>query len=216
MQQYNVEGVPDQPQAAPVPTRGWGVQIDRMSQDPWAPRILHKVERNGCCLPAVWQDMCCGCIPLCATPKKRSYLWIMEGGVEENLACCLVFDPFTCTCCTAADHVSKDYFDNSNYKPCCQSFCGDNFKKGIATENDMNYCCFCINCVCCYDICCKPCYGACSKPLRPLDTTLDKNVVPAHRRPGVNCPLSQRIRLPLQHRDTLLPALLYEAQAPLC
>lgn len=135
------------------------MQIDRMSQDPWAPRILHKVERNGCCLPAVWQDMCCGCIPLCATPKKRSYLWIMEGGVEENLACCLVFDPFTCTCCTAADHVSKDYFDNSNYKPCCQSFCGDNFKKGIATENDMNYCCFCINCVCCYDICCKPCYG---------------------------------------------------------
>ena len=47
------------------------------------------------------------------------------------------------------------YLDNSVFAPylCCD------LKKGVATEEDLNYCCFCINCVCIYDLCTKPCCG---------------------------------------------------------
>ena len=126
----------------------WGSTIDAMHADPSAPKILYKVERAGCCLPAI-----CEATFGCEEPKKRSYLWIMEGGVETNLTFCC---PGMCCIPCTEDFVIKDYFDNSFYKPAC---CGQ-IKKGIATEEDLNYCCFCINCVCCYNACAKPCYGA--------------------------------------------------------
>ena len=134
---------------------GWGLHIERLHQDPWAPRIMYKIERDGCCHPALCQATMCGCIPQCKKGKKRSYLWIMEAGIEANAACFTICNPLACSCCSLDDFVTKVYFDNSAFKPCC---CGK-IQKGIATEDDMNYCCWCINCVCIYQICTKPCMG---------------------------------------------------------
>ena len=72
----------------------------------------------------------CGCIAPCKVGKKRSYLWIMESGVEANASS---------LCC--GDFITKVYFDKAPFAPMC------GVKKGIATEDDLNYCCFCINCV---------------------------------------------------------------------
>lgn len=109
------------------------------------------MERDGCCLPAIFQATLCGCIPRCKLGKKRSYLWIMEAGVEENAACCC--SPAKCCSPSVGDFVTKVYYDNGPFSPRC------GLKKGIATEDDMNYCCWCINCVCCYNMCSKPCVG---------------------------------------------------------
>lgn len=47
----------------------------------------------------------------------------------------------------------KTYFDTGTFK---SGLCG---KKGIATESDLSYCCWCCNCVCVYNMCTKPCTG---------------------------------------------------------
>ena len=135
--------------------QNWGAHIERQVEDPWAPKILYKVERDGCCLPAYWQYECCGFIPYCKVAKKRSYLYITENAVEQNMASFALFNPLTCRCCSVDDCIFKDYLDNSIYAPFCCCEC----KKGLATENELNYCCFCINCVCIYNICSKPCWG---------------------------------------------------------
>ena len=119
---------------------GWGSTIDAMHADPNAPLITHRIDRDGCMLPA----NCC----LCTNAKSRSYLWVTESGVEENLAyspCCCLGMP--------QDWISKSYYDNGPFKPTCGQ------PKGIATEADLNYMCWCINCVCVYNICTKPCFG---------------------------------------------------------
>ena len=118
----------------------WGHAIDAMHADPLAPKRTHTIERDGCLLPA---NFC-----LCTKAQSRSYLWITESGVEENLAyapCCCIGN--------VEDRIWKTYFDNGPFKPCC------GLEKGIATEDDLNYCCWCINCVCYYNMCTKPCFG---------------------------------------------------------
>jgi len=139
---------------------GWGLHVERLHEDPWSPRILHKVpsqrghskdacprsphtltlcawqiEREGCCHPSNLQAQMCGCCAPCKSGKKRSYLWIMEAGVEANAACCWLVNPFNCSICSTDDFVTKVYYDNGPFNPCC---CGY-INKGIATENDLNY-----------------------------------------------------------------------------
>jgi len=58
---------------------------------------------------------------------------------------------------SANDFIWKRYFDNSVFEPLDLCIC--QLEKGIATEHDVNYCCYCINCVCIYDVCTKPCFG---------------------------------------------------------
>ena len=59
---------------------GWGSDIDRMHADLSGAKIKYRVERAGCCLPAILFDMCG-----CSDPKHRSYLWITESAVEARL-----------------------------------------------------------------------------------------------------------------------------------
>tara|TARA_B110001452_G_scaffold14399_1_gene11804 strand:- start:429 stop:611 length:183 start_codon:yes stop_codon:yes gene_type:complete len=59
----------------------------------------------------------------------------MEAGVEANAACCWLVNPFNCSICSTDDFVTKVYYDNGPFNPCC---CGY-INKGIATENDLNY-----------------------------------------------------------------------------
>ena len=113
---------------------GGGV-IDAKHQDPFAPKILHKVDRAGICLPANYP--CC-----CDQAADRSYMWITESGYESNTSIALC----GCLPMCVEDFISKTYFDKSPFK-------------GIATEHDLNYCCWCCNCVCAYDLCTKPCAG---------------------------------------------------------
>ena len=63
----------------------------------------------------------------------------MEAGVEANAACCWLVNPFNCSICSTDDFVTKVYYDNGPFAPwsCCHC-CGE-IKKGIATENDLNY-----------------------------------------------------------------------------
>ena len=106
----------------------WGLHVERLTDDPWAPKILYKVERAGCFLPAYWQDCLCGCISPCKVAKKRSYLYITENAVEQNMASWMVCNPLTCRCpCAVDDMVFKDYLDNSIYAP----FCCCDFQRGM-------------------------------------------------------------------------------------
>ena len=118
----------------------WGVMVDAKHEDPLAPRTLHKIDRAGCFFPASW--------PCCTLAQTRTYLWITESGYEVN-------EPIApCCCCGPVfDCITKTYWDGSKFAPLC---C---LKKGIATEDDLNYCCWCINCACCYDCLIKPCFG---------------------------------------------------------
>ena len=67
------------------------MHVERLHEDPWSPRILHKIERDGICHPSNCQAQLCGCIAPCKLGKKRSYMWIMEAGVEANAAALVGF-----------------------------------------------------------------------------------------------------------------------------
>merc|ERR1712071_424463 len=62
---------------------------------------------------------------------------------------------FNCKCCQLDDIISKTYFDMPPFQPRCMGLC----KPCFATEKDLTYCCYCINCVCYYNLCTKPCFG---------------------------------------------------------
>ena len=104
---------PDERQNAKMVTEfgtdGWGLHIERLSEDPWAPKILYKIEREGICLPAILQDQVCGCIPVCKVPKKRSYLYITENAIEQNIACWSLFNPFKMKFFSVEDNIMKEY-----------------------------------------------------------------------------------------------------------
>lgn len=77
-----------------------------------------------------------------------AYMVVGDNFIEENTPVCCCF-------CCIKDIVTKSYFDMPPFTPTC---CGK-FKGGWANENDLNYCCYFINCVCIYNICTKPCCG---------------------------------------------------------
>lgn len=74
--------------------------------------------------------------------------------------CGWLFPDLTSTCTrfarsTNVDLVEKLYYDREPMAPMCCGICPG----GVANQNDLNYCCYCINCVCLYNICTKPCFG---------------------------------------------------------
>jgi hypothetical protein len=128
---------------------GWGTSIKAMLEVDTHQRIVHEIGHEGCCAPAV----CCG--TCCPATKARSYIWLTEHSIEENVSCFVCLDCFRCKFCTTGDYVSKTFYDREPFAPACCGLC----KPGFATEEDLNYCCYCINCVCCYNMCKKPCCG---------------------------------------------------------
>jgi hypothetical protein len=114
------------------------------------------VGRSGCCNPAIAE----GC--LCPDVKGRSYVWITDSALEVNNSCFVCLDPFRCVICTNADYVGKTYYDREPIAPRCCGICPG----GVANQNDLNYCCYCINCVCWYNLCTKPCFGGARPPER--------------------------------------------------
>ena len=89
----------------------WGVAIKAFSSEPSSIKVLKEVEQGGCCYPPLFCAM--------GNNKKlaldRSYLWIVEGGIEQNhyapqTCCCgLISIQAICFCCPCPgkDNISK-------------------------------------------------------------------------------------------------------------
>lgn len=138
----------------------WGTAIKAMASDPMAPKIVQEVDRAGCMYPPFLCVMDPNTIKYA---RERSYLWIFENGIEENMyapkVCCGCISIQACCCCCKCpgeDNIAKIYFDHP-------PFMGP--KTGFATEKDINWCCHIpkvfegIPCDCC-DIVFRPCFGA--------------------------------------------------------
>ncbi len=139
----------------------WGAAIKAMSEDPMAPKIVSEIERAGYCYPAFF------CIVDPNTVKygrDRSYLWVSENGVEENIyspkVCCgCISVQALCPCCSCPgqDNITKFYFDHPPFR---------GPKTGFATEADINWICHIpkvfegIPCGPIASVCCTPCFGA--------------------------------------------------------
>jgi len=148
----------------------WGVAIKAMGTDPLGSKIVKEVDRAGCCYPPF----------LCVIDKNtvkyardRSYLWVLEAGIEENLyapqVCCgCISIQALCPCCKCPgqDNIAKIYFDHP-------PFMGP--KTGFATEKDICWCCYCpkvcegIPCGVIEEKCFTPCYGGSVVLVRPMN-----------------------------------------------
>ncbi len=103
--------------------------------------IIEVIKPQGCCYTV---GNCCNCNN---APADRGYIVIGDTFTEQNA-------PYNgCCCCCPRDSITKHYYDGQVYAPSC---CGEG---GFATEDDLNYCCFCIPCTCWYNCCVKPCWG---------------------------------------------------------
>jgi hypothetical protein len=89
-------------------------------------------------------------------------VWITDSALEVNNSCFVCLDPFHCVICNKTDYVGKTYYDREPIAPRCCGICPG----GVANQNDLNYCCYCINCVCWYNLCTKPCFGGARPPDR--------------------------------------------------
>jgi len=131
---------------AQLGSNGDGASIARMMKNKGQFEILYNVETHGCCNPSQ-----CMCFGNCCYKhlKGRSYAVIGENYVEQNMA--VPCYGLCCESCTK-DFVSKTYMDRKPFKDgCCV---GD-----WITEEDTNFCCYCIPTQSCYNMCCYPCYG---------------------------------------------------------
>lgn len=140
----------------------WGSVIKTMYVDPTAPRIITELDRGGICFPST----CCKDPYTKKIARGRSYLYIMEGAIEEN-----IYSPKVICGCIAApcgqgqDNVFKTYFDHKPFLPTA--------KQLFATEKDINYCCYIpmafegFDCSSWYDLCTKPCTGGMVSIVKP-------------------------------------------------
>ena len=109
-------------------------------------QIVRQIGHDGCCY-AITHCSCFGDI------EGRSYRVIGENFVEQNDAVNLC-----CFCCTK-DIITKVYMDQPPFTTCLDKMCGGPEMGAYITQEDTNYCCYCIPCVCWYNLCTKPCYG---------------------------------------------------------
>eukprot|EP00457_Paulinella_chromatophora_P011138 gb/GEZN01011264.1/.p1 GENE.gb/GEZN01011264.1/~~gb/GEZN01011264.1/.p1 ORF type:complete len:204 (+),score=12.29 gb/GEZN01011264.1/:46-657(+) len=127
----------------------WGEEIRNMHAEPDKIKIRLNIERDGCCFAPILCQKCCPRLAL------RSYLWVEEAALEQNVAIWCCFDPCKGACCTMQDYTSKVYYDQPPFTPTCFGLC----QPGLATHEDVCYFCFCINCIFLYPILRKPCCG---------------------------------------------------------
>ncbi len=149
-QPYEPAMVVNQP--PPQMQMGGGLQnLGRAFQKTMADRsnfqIVQEVDlADGCCYHLEHCD--------CFAPavKERRYGIIGENFIEVN-------DPYAkCVCCCVDDSIEKIYYDTAPFSSCWDKIF-DGSKAAYVTQEDTNYCCYCINCVCWYNLCTKPCYG---------------------------------------------------------
>lgn len=125
---------------------GFGSEIAAGMSDTKNFKIVHNVQRGGCC----WNP--CGCIN--KSLQGRAYMVIGENYVEQNT-------PFSCLCCCTGDSIRKSYFDKQPFaEDCCEStFISCTGGGSFVTEKDTQYCCFVVPCHPLYDLCARPCIG---------------------------------------------------------
>jgi len=127
---------------------GFGEYWVKTMSDPKAFKIVHNVDRAGCC----WCPTFCFCAK---GQKARSYLVISESFIHSN-------ESFPhCCCCCLRDRTRMMFFDRY---PISQTACERIFKGCLGggdfvTEHDMCYCCYFIPCIDVYNVCCRPCCG---------------------------------------------------------
>lgn len=117
--------------------------------NPDGPAIVYAAGKHGCCLPQGHMICCADAL------KARTYTWIMDSRVEENMGCFVCFAPHRCACCTAMDIAGIQYYDREPFAAGC---CG-NCQSGFGTQEDFLYMAYCIPVSCCYNMCCRCCYG---------------------------------------------------------
>jgi len=133
---------------APMGAEGFGQDIAKTMTDRHNFKIVHNVPQAGCCRAEVW---CNACNP---DLKGRGYLVIGENFVESN-------NPIPVCCCLSLDCIAKTYMDRAPFADtCCEKLCGScGAGASYYSEEDVNYCCYCFNCICIYNLCTKPCVG---------------------------------------------------------
>jgi len=133
---------------APMGSGGFGEYWVKTMSDPKEFKIIHNVDRAGCC----WCPTLCFCAK---GQKARSYLVISEAFIHGN-------DSFpACVCCCLRDHTHMLFFDRfpvaqTPLERACKGILGGG---DFVTEHDISYCCYFIPCIDIYNVCCRPCWG---------------------------------------------------------
>jgi len=127
---------------------GFGEVWVKTMSDPKAFKIIHNIDRAGCC----WCPTLCFCAK---GQKARSYLVISENFIHGNNSC-----P-ACVCCCLQDFPYTFYYDRQPFAETpCERVCKPILGGGdFVTEHDLCYCCYVIPCMPVYDVLCRPCWG---------------------------------------------------------
>jgi len=127
---------------------GFGEVWAKTMSDPKSFKIIHNIDRAGCC----WCPTLCFCAK---GQKARSYLIISENFIHGNdsfpvgICCCLRDIPYTF-------FYDRHPFSETPCERMLQSVLGGG---DFVTEHDLCYCCYVIPCMPLYDALCRPCWG---------------------------------------------------------
>jgi len=133
---------------APMGAGGFGEVWVKTMSDPKEFKIIHNIDRAGCC----WGPTLCFCAK---GQKARSYLVISENFIHGNdsypagICCCLRDWPYTL-------YYDRQPFAETMCERSCQSILGGG---DFVTEHDLCYCCYVIPCMPLYDNLYRPCFG---------------------------------------------------------
>jgi hypothetical protein len=132
----------------PMGAGGFGEAWVKTMSDPRAFRIIHNVDRAGCCW---YPNLSCA-----KGQKARSYLVISENFIHGN-------DSFPICCCRwcLRDVPYTMFYDRQPFaETSCERLCQSVLGGGdFVTEHDLCYCCYVIPCMPLYDILYRPCVG---------------------------------------------------------